>query len=191
MTVVLILLTIFLGVGAMVALMNLSSTYSTTRVLEAERALAKARAQAQAAALPPPTDPHAAPVLALQLPPAQRGQVWDILCRIQDAGTPPDPRAAYTLQAAASDYLPETLRAYLQLSDPARQRLQRQGMNPETLLSEQLQLIADGVAEALGHDHAAADRLLAQGQFLRGRFTQGAEEPLRSLHTPSPAQNRS
>ncbi|MFC6748160.1 hypothetical protein [Deinococcus aquaticus] len=38
------------------------------------------------------------------------------------------------------------------------------------LLDEQLTLLEDGVREALRHDHAAADRLLTQGRFLRERF---------------------
>lgn len=129
---------------------------------------------AAAPALPPVLE--ATETLILRLPPAQRERAWAILCAAVDAGAAPgilDARTAYLLTETRRSYLPETLRAYLNLTPGARERLAAQGQPAETLLLEQLALIEDGVRQALRHDHAAADRLLAQGRFLRERFQVG------------------
>lgn len=183
-----ILLSIFLGVGAMVSMMTLAGSRARVQVLQAKKALAEAERDALPLP-PPPADPNAAPVLALKLPPAQRQQVWDILCTLADAPGELPARERFTLEQAASDYLPETLRSYLNLSDADRQRLRAQGMTPEGLLSEQLQLIAEGVREALSHDHARADRLLTQGRFLRERFG-GGERLMPELKEAEPVPVR-
>ncbi len=86
------------------------------------------------------------------------------------AGVDGDSRTAYLLSQTRETYLPDTLRAYLNLTEGARRTLESQGQPPETLLTEQLGLLEDGVREALRHDHATADRLLSQGRFLRERF---------------------
>lgn len=125
-----------------------------------------------ASALPAPE--AAVEALVLRLPPEQRERAWGILCAVVDAQArgagAPDARTAFLLTETRRTYLPETLRAYLNLTPGARERLTAQGQPAETLLDEQLALIGDGVLEVLRHDHAAADRLLAQGRFLRERF---------------------
>lgn len=133
-----------------------------------------------------PTLPTPEPVetLVLRLPEPQRARAWAILCAVADAQArpegPPDTRTAYLLAETRRTYLPETLRAYLSLTDAARGRLSAQGQPADALLQEQFGLIEDGVREALRHDHAAADRLLTQGRFLRERFQgQGGDLALR------------
>lgn len=179
---VLILLAIFIGVWGIIFM----SGRNKIAILREKRLLAEAQARAAAPApapVPPaPADPNAAPVLALQLPEPQRSQVLALLCQVQDAPDNLDARSQFLLRQAQAEYLPETLRAYLSLSEGGRQQLTAQGLNADTLLTEQLQLIQEGVRDALKHDHAAADRVLTQGRFLRERF-QAVElvlEPLKA-----------
>lgn len=110
--------------------------------------------------------------LILRLPEPARAQAWGLLCGVADAqrAGQADTRTAYLLNQTRRAYLPDTLRAYLNLSGGARRLLAEQGQIPEVLLGEQLRLMEDGVREALRHDHASADRLLSQGRFLRERF---------------------
>ncbi|MBB5232852.1 hypothetical protein [Deinococcus budaensis] len=146
-------------------------------------------AEAQRLALPPaaaPADPHAAPALALRLPEPQRTQALRLLCQLADAPADLDPRSAYLVRQTQAEYLPATLRAYLDLHDGARRRLAAQGLDPETLLSEQLGLIGEGLEDALRLDHAAADRVLTQGRFLRERF----QTPDLLLDEPAPEPSR-
>lgn len=164
-----ILLAIFSGVWGIIFI----SGRNKIAILREKRMLAEAQtlaAQPAPAALPVPADPNAAPVLALKLPEPQRSEVMALLCQLQDVPDTLDGRSRYLLQQAQAEYLPETLRAYLALSEGAKKQLHAQGMNAETLLSEQLNLIQEGVQDALRHDHAAADRVLTQGRFLRERF---------------------
>ena len=126
-----------------------------------------------------------APALALRLPEPHRLYALALLCRLED--TPPshlDARARYLLAQARDEELPATLRAYLGLTPAARQRLAAQGQSPEDLLREQLELISRGVEEAVGRDSAAADRMLAQGHYLRQKF-----QPI-ELGEPVPAERR-
>ncbi len=166
--VLLLLIVIFVGTALIVYVDNLTKT---------ARRLGQGP---EVGTAPPPgsaaSAPEAVETLALGLPEPQRGQAWRILCAVADArGTagPPDARTAYLLAETRRTYLPETLRAYLNLTPGARDRLAAQGQPADTLLAEQLALIEDGVREALRHDHAAADRLLTQGRFLRERFQGG------------------
>lgn len=126
---------------------------------------------------PAPTRPL--PDDLLRLPEPARTRAWALMCTVHDAlrSEPADARAAFLLRQTLTDYLPDTVRAFLHLTPAARAQLEAQGQPPETLLLEQLSLIEGGVAEALRHDHAAADQLLTQGRFLRERF--GAAGDLR------------
>ncbi|WP_293910152.1 hypothetical protein [Deinococcus sp.] len=179
-----ILLAIFGGVFGGVSLMNYVSGISKVRVMQEKRALIEAQNAAQLEAnrpapLPAPAplaDPNAAPVLALKLPEPLRSKALALLVQIQDAPGTLDARSAYLVRQTAGDYLPQTLKAYLDLTPGARSRLSAQGMDPDTLAAEQLDLMAAGVSEALRLDHAAADRLLTQGRFLRERFAPGPDE---------------
>lgn len=169
MAAVFILMVIFAGIALITYVDN------TTR---ASRRVKPSLPESQTP-LPPVSSQSLAPVVAtasqvLRLPPAQREQAWTLLCLIEDELTSgryeADARTRYLLEQTAQTYLPDTLGAFLQLTPGARQHLQMQGQDPATLLTEQLTLIEDGVKNALQHDHAAADRLLTQGRFLRERF---------------------
>ncbi|ANC71540.1 hypothetical protein [Deinococcus radiodurans] len=125
------------------------------------------------AAQPAPEVPGVddAPALALRIPEPHRLYVLALLCRLEDAPLAGlDARARYLISQARGEELPATLRAYLNLTPAARQQLTAQGQNPEELLREQLELMSQGVEEALGRDSAAADRMLAQGHYLRQKF---------------------
>ena len=169
MTAVLILLVIFGGIALITYVDNTTKAGRRAERLPASR---KEALPSPAQALPTPA-PEAVETLALRLPEPQRTRAWAILCAVADAqaapGTP-DARTAYLLAETRRSYLPDTLRAYLGLTEGARVRLGEQGQPADTLLAEQLALIEDGVREALRHDHAAADRLMTQGRFLRERF---------------------
>lgn len=119
--------------------------------------------------------------LALNLPEPHRLYALAILCRIQDAPRDLDARTRYTLEQARTEYLPGTLSAYLNLTPGARHGLQTRGLNPEAMLREQLELINQGVTDALAHDHVAADRMLTQGRFLAQKFETREERVLREL----------
>ena len=117
--------------------------------------------------------------LLLALPEPARRRAWELLCLVHDGlegGSGADTRTRFLLAQTQQSYLPDTVRAYLHLTDGARRQLTAQGQSPEQLLDEQLALMESGVHEALRRDHAAADRLLTQGRFLRERFGAGAEE---------------
>ncbi len=134
------------------------------------------RQQEAAAPAPPPVSMECAAELALRLPEPHRLYALALLCRLQD--TPAgelDAHSAYLIRQARSDYLPATLRAYLNLTPAARTRLNERSQNAEELLREQLELISGGVAGAPGQNHAPADRMLTQGHFLGERFEMAAE----------------
>ncbi|WP_135229633.1 hypothetical protein [Deinococcus fonticola] len=112
--------------------------------------------------------------LTLELPDPQRQQAFGLLCLVQDALTSGryahDQRTQYLLQQTLDTYLPDTLRAYLDLTPGAAQQLEKAGQPAQQLLSEQLSVMTSGVEQAMKRDHAAADRLLGQGNFLREKF---------------------
>ncbi|WP_343760911.1 hypothetical protein [Deinococcus depolymerans] len=169
--VVLMLMLIFAGVAAVMYVDN--TTRAGRRALKSAEVPALPRLTGQeaeagtAAGLTLP--------LLLSLPEPARTRAWALLSGVTDAlkAGGGDTRTAFLLAQTRDSYLPDTLRAYAHLTPAARQTLERQGQAPEVLLDEQLALLEDGVREALRHDHAAADRLLTQGRFLRERF--GAE----------------
>ncbi|ANE43626.1 hypothetical protein [Deinococcus puniceus] len=179
MIAVLILIVIFGGI-ALIKYVE-SNNQARQRAWQLEDAAAKAGQALPAAAAkalaalpaPHPTVQDAPETLTLRLPAEARARAWALLSTVADAqkGTEnADTRTAYLLRQTRESYLPDTLRAYLGLTDGARRALEAQGQSPETLLTEQIALMEDGVREALRHDHAAADRLLTQGRFLRERF---------------------
>lgn len=138
------------------------------------------QAQLALPATSPPavTAPESVADLALQLPEPHRLYALALLCRLQDAPADLDARMRYVVGQTRAEYLPATLRAYLHLTLSARARLIQQGINPEVLLREQLELINQGLTDALQHDHVAADRLLTQGRFLRQKFEVDTEREL-------------
>ncbi|MDV6375204.1 hypothetical protein [Deinococcus arenicola] len=180
MIAVLILIVIFGGIAIITYVDNAGKAARKALTLSPQD---NAQVLRDAAHTPPP-QPDAPESLALRLPEPARTQAWNLLCLVIDArgdGVDGDTRTAYLLAQTRQSYLPDTLRAYLNLTDGARRTLQGQGQPPETLLAEQLGLLEDGVREALRHDHATADRLLSQGRFLRERF--GAAESELSLES--------
>ncbi len=181
MIAVLILLVIFGGITAIIYVDNAGKTARKAMTFTQEDAV-PLPAPAQPTLPRPQTHTDTPESLALRLPEPARTQAWKLLCMVIDArkdGVDGDNRTAYLLAQTREAYLPDTLRAYLSLTDGARRTLEGQGQPPETLLTEQLGLLEDGVREALRHDHATADRLLSQGRFLRERF--GAAESELSL----------
>ncbi len=180
MIAVLILLVIFGGITAIVYVDNAGKAARKAIPQFTQEEAQPLPAAAQPALPRPQAD--APESLALSLPEPARTQAWTLLCMVTDAhrdGVDGDTRTAYLLSQTRQSYLPDTLRAYLSLTEGARRTLESQGQPPETLLTEQLGLLEDGVREALRHDHATADRLLSQGRFLRERF--GAAESELSL----------
>ncbi|OLV18006.1 hypothetical protein [Deinococcus marmoris] len=180
MIAVLILLVIFGGITAIVYVDNAGKA-GRKALSQSTQEQAQPLPAASQTALPHP-QAETPESLALRLPEPARTQAWKLLCMVIDArkdGVNGDTRTAYLLTQTRESYLPDTLRAYLSLTDGARRTLEGQGQPPETLLTEQLGLLEDGVREALRHDHATADRLLSQGRFLRERF--GAAESELSL----------
>jgi hypothetical protein len=132
---------------------------------------------AAAAPTAPPLPIDSASELALHLPEPHRLYALALLCRLQDAldAGVLDAHSTFVFQQARTEYLPTTLRAYLNLTPAARTRLNARGQNAEELLREQLERISGGIAEALGQNHSSADRLLTQGHFLKERFDASAE----------------
>jgi hypothetical protein len=179
MIAVLILLVIFGGITAIIYVDNAGKTARKAMTFTREEATPLPAAARPALPRPQVDAPES---LALRLPEPARTQAWALLCTVTDAhrtGVGDDTRTAYLIAQTREAYLPDTLRAYLNLTDGARRTLESQGQPPEILLTEQLGLLEDGVREALRHDHATADRLLSQGRFLRERF--GAAESELSL----------
>lgn len=144
------------------------------RALIHRHALERLRAEQGQAARPDPTQPEAdapagdpAPALALRLPEPHRLYALALLCRLEDAPLHTlDPQSAYLVRQARAEYLPGTLRAYLNLTPGARAELRAGGHDPEALLRRQLELVAQGVEDALRRDPASAAHLLTQGHFL-------------------------
>lgn len=115
--------------------------------------------------------PDDAAALALRLPEPHRLYALALLCRLQDAqGTDLDAKSSFLIRQARFEYLPSTLRSYLNVTPAAHAQLRVQGHDPEGLLREQLELISRGVEDALRRDHHAAQNVLTQGAFLREVF---------------------
>lgn len=133
--------------------------------------LEQGRVQPQAAQALPTATPDEAPALALRLPEPHRLYTLALLSRLQDAQAAQlDPQTAYLLRQARQEYLPQTLRAYLELTPAARATLAAQGHDAERMMQEQLETLGRGIDEALRQDRVAASHLLTQGAFLREVF---------------------
>lgn len=141
------------------------------------------RAHPAPTSTPTPTATPAAE-LALHLPEPHRHYALALLCRLTDAPTTLDAQAAFVLRQARDVYLPDTLRAYLNLTPEARRSLTARGEPPEDTLRQQLELIHHGVQSALQRDEQSARQLLTQGHFLRERFSRNP--PALETHSPQP-----
>ncbi|MFN4250577.1 hypothetical protein [Deinococcus sp.] len=132
--------------------------------------LLRARSGPAEGAAAPGTPPDDAPALALRLPEPHRLYALALLCRLQDTPATLEPHTRATLGQIRREYLPDTLRSYLNLTPAAREQLRAGGRDPEGLLREQLEHLSRGVDGALRQDHGSASRLLTQGHYLRDRF---------------------
>lgn len=86
-----------------------------------------------------------------------------------DEGTPA--HDAYTIRATLTDYLPESVNAFLDIPESRRMSPLPGGQTPLALLQSQLRLMREGLERAVGgHNLARAERLLSHGRFLEERF---------------------
>lgn len=188
MTAVLILLVIFAGI-ALITYVDNTTQGAKRRSLPGPAAEPGRALEPGPAALPAGGRGDLPETVALTLPEPARTQAWELLCLLHDgllnldAG---DTRSRFLLTQTRTSYLPDTLRAYLHLTQGARRHLRAQGQSPEALLSEQLTLMRRGAEQALRRDHAAADRLLTQGRFLRERFGDAETGAESELSLPRP-----
>jgi hypothetical protein len=112
-----------------------------------------------------------------RMPPAVQARVTEIRREVLEllpatGGLPLGSEDVYIVQRTATDYLPSTLRAYLDVrqGDPGRPPAEGE-KTAEQLLDEQLQLLderLDEIAEAVRRQDM--DRLVANGRFLEERF---------------------
>lgn len=100
--------------------------------------------------------------------------VTDVLSEVVDEAEQGDldTRALVTLESMLDDYLPTTMRTFLSLDPSVQDVVQPSGHSPRQSLHEQLDalgLAADDLLRAARSRDA--DALLAQGSFLRTKFT--------------------
>lgn len=134
------------------------------------------------APMPFPQNEDAA-ALALRLPEPHRLYALALLCRLHDAqNTSLDARVTFLVHQARQEYLPATLRSYLNLTPASAEHLRQQGHTPETLLQEQLELISQGVSAALRNDQTAAHQALSQGNFLKEVFSSSSLQTVPVRH---------
>jgi hypothetical protein len=83
-----------------------------------------------------------------------------------------DVYAVVSINGIVGDYLPTTLRAYLNLDPSVTERVGPSGRTPRAALREQVEALALGANELFqatqAHD---VDALFSQGNFLRTKFT--------------------
>lgn len=83
-----------------------------------------------------------------------------------------DMRAVVTLEGILDDYLPTTLRTYLALDPSVTATPRPSGQTPRSSLVEQIDALGLAATELLQSARSRdADALLAQGSFLRTKFT--------------------
>jgi len=101
-------------------------------------------------------------------------RVTDTLREIIDSSEvrPLDVHAVVTVESTITDYLPTTLTTFLAL-DPALRLAARPGVGtPVEALREQLEALWDSASAVLAATRAQdADALMAQGRFLRTKFS--------------------
>jgi hypothetical protein len=94
----------------------------------------------------------------------------DVISDVDDPHV--DIHALVTLEGILDDYLPTTLKAYLSLEPSDVEVARPSGESPRASLLDQLEALwlaaTDLLAAVRAHD---ADQLLAQGSFLRTKFT--------------------
>jgi hypothetical protein len=114
--------------------------------------------------------------------------ILDTLPRANELGN--GSNALYVLVKTATDYLPSSLQAYLDLPRSyADQKVLSDGKTARALLCEQLDVLdaqMDEVADAV--HRSDADKLLANGRFLAEKFGQGQLEVPDSPPSPRPRQ---
>ena len=80
--------------------------------------------------------------------------------------------AVVQINGIIDDYLPTTLRTYLNLDPALTERVGPSGRTPRAALREQLESLRTAADELLQATHAHdVDALFTQGNFLRTKFT--------------------
>jgi excinuclease UvrABC helicase subunit UvrB len=101
-------------------------------------------------------------------------QITDTIREVIETSTDRDldVYAVVSINGIVGDYLPTTLRTYLNLDPALTERPGPSGRTPRTALREQVDALASAAAELLHatqeHD---VDSLFTQGNFLRTKFT--------------------
>jgi hypothetical protein len=104
-----------------------------------------------------------------------RQEIFALLPRT--AAFPVGSEDLYVIQRTATEYLPDTLQAYLALPDDyASSRRLQGGKTPLQLLRQQLDLLDQKLGEITDAVHQQdSDRLVANGLFLEERFGRGPD----------------
>jgi hypothetical protein len=101
-------------------------------------------------------------------------QVTDTIREVIETSTDHalDVYAVVSINGIVGDYLPTTLRTYLNLDPSLTERAGQSGRTPRAALHEQIEALAQAAEELLhatqAHD---VDALFSQGNFLRTKFT--------------------
>lgn len=102
-------------------------------------------------------------------------RITDMLREVIDGADPErglDIHAVVSIRGILEDYLPTTLRTYLALDRDVVDVPRPSGRTPSESLIEQLEALWSSAADLLDASRAHdADALLAQGSFLRTKFT--------------------
>ena len=101
-------------------------------------------------------------------------RITDVLTEIVDTSDirPLDVYAVISVRAAATDYLPTTLRTYLAVDDELVDVPGASGRTPAASLMEQLDALEGSATAVLAAAQAQdVDALMTQGSFLRTKFT--------------------
>jgi hypothetical protein len=102
-------------------------------------------------------------------------RITDMLREVIDGADPErglDIHAVVSIRGILEDYLPTTLRTYLALDPDIVDVPRPSGRTPSASLIEQLEGLWSSAADLLDASRAHdADALLAQGSFLRTKFT--------------------
>lgn len=83
-----------------------------------------------------------------------------------------DVYAVVSIKGIIGDYLPTTLRTYLNLDPQLTERVGQSGRTPRAALREQLDALATAATDLLRAAHAHdVDAMFTQGNFLRTKFS--------------------
>ncbi|MGY1619060.1 hypothetical protein ACI797_20145 [Geodermatophilus sp. SYSU D00691] len=101
-------------------------------------------------------------------------RITDVLAEVVDTSEvrPLDIHAVISVRAAATDYLPTTIRTFLAVDEALVDVPRASGRTPIESLMEQLEALeATAVAVLEATQHQDVDALMTQGSFLRTKFS--------------------